>query len=128
MDFVTAPTYFGGEATDIPEDFLVASAEYPGGTICVVIPNGATHLFLAAHDSLYEDNSDPDGDFGYELTLLDACVADFDGSGSVDGGDLGVLLGGWGALSEIGGAGDLDCDGDVDGADLGLLLAAWGPC
>lgn len=40
---------------------------------------------------------------------------------SVNGADLGQLLGAWGTP----GPGDLDGDGSVTGADLGLLLAAW---
>jgi hypothetical protein len=47
--------------------------------------------------------------------------ADLDGNGVVDGGDLGLLLAGWGSSSP-----DLDGNGLCDGADLGLLLAAWG--
>jgi T5SS/PEP-CTERM-associated repeat protein len=47
---------------------------------------------------------------------------DLNGDGSVDGADLGLLLGAWGP-----GAGPADLNGDsiVNGADLGLLLAAW---
>ena len=52
------------------------------------------------------------------------CPADLNGDASVDGQDLGVLLGNWGA----GGATDLNGDGSVDGQDLGILLGAWGPC
>ncbi|HMN96316.1 MAG TPA: hypothetical protein PKC43_08395 [Phycisphaerales bacterium] len=48
---------------------------------------------------------------------------DFDGSGSVDGADLGALLGAWGTDDC---ATDLNRDGIVDGADLGILLAGWG--
>ena len=47
--------------------------------------------------------------------------ADLDGSGVVDGTDLGLLLGAWGAA----GLGDLDGNGVVDGTDLGMLLGAW---
>lgn len=48
---------------------------------------------------------------------------DLNGDGSVDGADLGVLLGGWGSTDpEL----DLDGDGIVGGGDLGLILAAWG--
>jgi hypothetical protein len=47
--------------------------------------------------------------------------ADLNGDGSVNGADLGQLLGAWGTP----GPGDLDGDGSVTGADLGLLLAAW---
>jgi len=49
---------------------------------------------------------------------------DFDGSGLVDGGDLGALLGQWGACA--GCTGDLNGDGAVDGNDLGTLLGVWG--
>ncbi|HMP36603.1 MAG TPA: hypothetical protein PKC43_04070 [Phycisphaerales bacterium] len=54
---------------------------------------------------------------------------DLDGDGDVDGADLGVLLGSWGACPPSrpsGCPGDLDGNGSVDGADLGLLLAGWG--
>lgn len=52
------------------------------------------------------------------------CAGDLDNSGTVDGTDLGLLLGSWGSSS----AADLDLSGTVDGTDLGLLLGAWGPC
>ncbi len=54
----------------------------------------------------------------------EACLADLDNSGTVDGADLGLLLANW----TLTGVGDLDGSGAVDGADLGLLLASWGPC
>lgn len=53
-----------------------------------------------------------------------ACPCDLDGDEVVDGNDLGVLLGGWGAP----GPADLNGDGLVDGNDLGIMLGAWGPC
>lgn len=52
------------------------------------------------------------------------CTGDLNGDGSVDGADLGALLGQWGGP----GSGDLNNDGVVDGADLGSLLGAWGDC
>lgn len=54
------------------------------------------------------------------------CTADLDRSGSIDGGDLGTLLGEWNSTS--GSAADLNGDGLVDGEDLGTLLGQWGPC
>jgi DNA-binding beta-propeller fold protein YncE len=62
----------------------------------------------------------------YAIGVLDtvaACAADLDGSGSVGGPDLAVLLSAWQTS-----AADLTGDGQTDGADLGALLAAWGPC
>ena len=50
-----------------------------------------------------------------------ANAADLDGDGTVDGGDLGLLLAAWG-----GSGADINGDGTTDGADMGLLLAAWG--
>jgi len=59
--------------------------------------------------------------------LIDECEsakqADLNGDGAVDGADLGLLLGDWGAGES---PADLNGDGVVDGADLGLLLGAWG--
>lgn len=53
-------------------------------------------------------------------------VGDFDHNGTVDGQDLGSLLGSWGSCS--GCPQDLNGSGTVDGADLGLLMGHWGPC
>ena len=62
------------------------------------------------------------------LTVLQAetCAADIDGSGSVDAGDLALVLAGWGACA--GCPADLDGSGTVDASDLALTLAGWGGC
>ncbi len=54
------------------------------------------------------------------------CTGDLDADRVVDGNDLGVLLGAWGACS--GCVSDINSDGFVDGADLGFLLNGWGTC
>ncbi|MBM4113084.1 MAG: hypothetical protein FJ253_06880 [Phycisphaerae bacterium] len=54
------------------------------------------------------------------------CTADFDDSNTVDGDDLGTLLGDWNTTT--GSQADLNGDGLVDGDDLGTLLGQWGPC
>lgn len=57
-----------------------------------------------------------------------ACRADLDHDGTVNGADLGLLLGGWGrCASNAPCAADINLDGTVDGSDLGLLLGSWGP-
>lgn len=56
------------------------------------------------------------------IALVPANPADIDGSGTVDGADLGILLANWGQP----GQGDIDGSGAVDGSDLGVVLAAWG--
>ncbi len=55
------------------------------------------------------------------------CLGDIYVNHIVDGGDLGVLLSEWGAVTPTTRS-DLNRDGFVDGADLGMLLANWGPC
>jgi len=52
-------------------------------------------------------------------------AADLNADGVVDGADLALVLGAWGACAASCEA-DLNADGVVDGADLGLLLGAWG--
>jgi hypothetical protein len=55
------------------------------------------------------------------------CTGDLNGDANVDGADIGVLLGSWGACTGACAA-DLNGDGAVTGADLGVLLGAWGAC
>ncbi|MBM4110913.1 MAG: hypothetical protein FJ254_06085 [Phycisphaerae bacterium] len=63
------------------------------------------------------------GQLVYSCVEAPQCPSDLNGDGIVDGGDLGMLLGGWGTAT-----GDLDNNGVVDGADLGIMLGAWGAC
>jgi hypothetical protein len=64
------------------------------------------------------------GAFETQVPPPPACQADVNADGTVDGADLGLLVGNWGGSV----AGDIDASGTVDGADLGLLLSAWGAC
>jgi hypothetical protein len=52
------------------------------------------------------------------------CPSDINRDRSVNGADLGLLLGNWRGF----GLGDLNVDGTVNGADLGILLGDWGLC
>lgn len=63
VDLLTGSTLFGDMTTDIAEDFGI-------GNIFLQVPVGATHLFVAAHDIYYSDNSDPDGDFAVRITQV----------------------------------------------------------
>jgi hypothetical protein len=60
---MTGSTLFGDMTTDIAQDFGI-------GNIFLQVPVGATHLFVAAHDIYYSDNSDPDGDFAVRITQV----------------------------------------------------------
>ena len=58
---------------------------------------------------------------------IDSCeiaFGDFDLSGTVDGGDLSVILNFWGAINPP--TGDMNGDGIIQGADLTILLGNWG--
>jgi hypothetical protein len=55
------------------------------------------------------------------------CVPDIFRNGTIDGGDLGILLAQWGLVGDLLES-DLDGDGIVNGADLAILLGSWGPC
>src|SRR5262245_57498876 len=57
------------------------------------------------------------------LELLYNTWLDLDGSGAVDGADLGLLLSEWGNENSCA---DLNDDGAVDGADLGILFSHFG--
>jgi serine protease len=54
------------------------------------------------------------------------CPVDLSHDGVVDGADLAMMMGAWGACSNC--VSDFDGSGVVDGADLAELLAAWGAC
>jgi len=60
------------------------------------------------------------------FTITDTCIGDIDGSGVIDGADLGLLLSAWGDCPEC--PEDLNGDCVVNGVDLGVLLSGWGPC
>jgi 6-phosphogluconolactonase (cycloisomerase 2 family) len=67
-DFTTAfpcstPTTLNGNLpTDIPQDFALFGER-------VIVPPGAAYLFVGVIDTFYSDNSDPNGDFGVEITV-----------------------------------------------------------
>ena len=54
-----------------------------------------------------------------------ACPGDLDDDGTVNGVDLGIILGNWDTANPIS---DLNGDGATNGLDLGILLGGWGSC
>jgi len=72
-DVATAATWYSSLPTDIAQDFAVAVGAGTSSLqddVLVEVPAAATHLFLCAHDSLYHDNTDPDSDYGVEVTVV----------------------------------------------------------
>ena len=55
----------------------------------------------------------------------ESCIADLDGSGAVDFGDILAILAAWG---NAGGPEDLNGSGEVEFGDILVVLEAWGPC
>lgn len=100
-------------------DFALANFE--GMTLGPMLDDGCRALLLV---------SDNGGGLQQVLLALricesDACPADLDGNGMIDGGDLASVLGSWG---DSGSSADLDGDGVVGGGDLAILLGGWGAC
>ncbi len=118
----TAPTFFGGLPTDIPEDFRVARANVT--EVVVEVPAGAVFLFVCPEDTLYFDNSDPDGD--YRVTIGSACLADFDHNGIVNSVDVGEFINAW-FQDQVDGTlvSDWDGNGIVNSTDVGEFINSW---
>lgn len=120
-DFIIPPSFFSPNGDTLKwhtyDTFIFTAAQMP--TDCVLSLN---------RDKTTGVNSPKN--YGGATGSVDACPpppcpADLDGSGAVDGADLGTVLQAWGTAGSIA---DLNSDGAVDSADLGLLLAAWGDC
>lgn len=81
--------------------------------------------YLQLHDLEVQTSSNA---AGFEVIVVDQFppVVDLNGDGSVNGADLGLLLGNWGCTG-LDCPGDLNGDNQVDGADLGLMLGDWNP-
>lgn len=67
--FPSGNTFSGSLPMDIPQDFFV-SRNLWSDHVEVQVPAGATHLFIGVHDSLFNDNVDPNGDYGVVITKL----------------------------------------------------------
>jgi hypothetical protein len=72
VPFITDRTFFGDFQTDIPQDFQVARTINPFTSIVVQVPAGAKFLFVAARDSHYGTNEDPDSDYKVSITPFTA--------------------------------------------------------
>ncbi|QOI99594.1 MAG: hypothetical protein HRU70_03510 [Phycisphaeraceae bacterium] len=121
--FVSGRTFYNSLETDIPEDFLITANAGPGFAV-VQVPAGATHVFVCALDSLYHDNTDPNGDFAVNIRL--SCRADFDGDGFVDFFDLDAYVGCFEGVACVPGRNaDFNGDGFVDFFDLDDFLASF---
>ena len=110
---VTA-TEMGGGVFSAPScDMLLATS-----TVCGNSPDQI--------EGPYEDGGDNCiGESCVDCGLPPNCTADLNDDGTVDGGDLTLLLGNWDCMDE-GCVGDINDDGTINGLDLTILLGEWG--
>ena len=107
-------------ATRAARSFAVGTGGHVHGQYVFGQAPGIYRLTLVAWDAngVFLD-ADP---VTLEVQVGPVRPGDLNRDGSVDGVDLGVLLGNWGEAT----AGDIDGNGTVDGIDLGILLGSWG--
>ena len=99
-------------------DPSLGSATFEGTTVCGNLLDGESGV------QVHGDWTDGGGNTIEDECAAD-CPADINGDGVVNGADLTLLLGDWGAMESVA---DLDNSGTVDGADLTVLLGDWGEC
>lgn len=63
-DVTTSVSYYGAMASDITQDFAI------GNGTTLTAPVGGRYLFVAASDSYWGDNTDPNGDFQLRITAV----------------------------------------------------------
>lgn len=82
---VTGNTYYGSYPTDIPEDFRITNT-------VIRVPAGAEFLMVNPPDSLFHDNTDPDGDYKLRISRVSPVYASNLSAGSPV---IGVAKDGW---------------------------------
>jgi Ca2+-binding RTX toxin-like protein len=125
LGFVSLPQATTQINTDISQDFFVVGA----GVTTVKVPVGATSIFFSPNDSFFSDNTDPNGDYGVIVRLLnsatsyagtdlifgtsgdDSLVAGLGNDTLYGGAGNDTLLGQEGTDTLIGGAGNDSIDG-----------------
>ncbi len=68
IDVLTSNTYFGNQVTDIDEDFSISTTGVDD--IVIKVPAGAAFLFVCPSDQLFQDNSDPNGNYALQVTVV----------------------------------------------------------
>ncbi|MFO0961626.1 MAG: FG-GAP-like repeat-containing protein [Phycisphaerales bacterium] len=128
----TVQTVFGGMCEPVTLDACIEGGPWYA-VVTLGMPSGAIRSGQPC--TLIDPDNPPDPDdppivpgfFGTHYAAALECsgcpvAGDLNGDGRVNGADIGILLGSWGAA---GGVADLNGDGVVNGADLGILLGAW---
>ncbi len=93
-DVTTSPTFFGSLSTDIAQDFKISDpVGVPGGisSIIVEVPTGAAYLFVSPNDSFFGDNTDPNGNYGVQITSVARAIPEPSSLALLALGGLGLL-------------------------------------
>ncbi len=110
---------------------LISEGSPPVGTTFTLLSSesidGAFESIIATELCCFREWEFASSETELTVTVIGPITGDLDNDGDVDGVDLVILLGMWGACDDCGDcAADLDSDCDVDGSDLILLLGNWG--
>lgn len=130
------PTFVGPNMEILAEDgnlYPYSREQYSvlltaGKTIDAVI-SGLDKGIYNIYDRSLDLTNGIEMDGGMQTRIfVNACSADVDNSGAVDGVDFSILGSQWGQVcsSENPCAGDINEDGFVNGLDYGILLSQWG--
>jgi hypothetical protein len=120
FEFTSANTWRGNLPTDIPEDFAITYGD-ENPHVMVRVPVAAAYLFVAPHDSLYYDNTDPNGDYGFRIEVV-PCPADANEDGAVNTIDFITFLNLWNAQDRLA---DYDSNGVINTVDVITFLNLW---
>lgn len=125
---VTGCTFRWSEATALVETSNQFGATYVGAIRALL---SAESMPFTITDSTFCGANCPT--VGAEIlasrisTYANCCPGDLNSDGTVNGADIYVILGFWGAANSFPVA-DINGDGVVNGADLATVLSNWGPC
>lgn len=73
-DLFTPPTFSGSLPTDIAEDFQISNITGTSSSITIDVPTGARYLFVGPFDVYFQDNFDPNANFGVRIGLISNAV------------------------------------------------------
>ena len=125
---VTGCTFSGNNGSSAGGIFNQTNA---GGASSIIsnsifCENTPIHIYgdwTDAGGNCFADICDDGNDDGYPDDCQ--CIGDIEGDGSVDVGDLLLIIDYWGSTNP---AGDLNGDGSVNVTDLLIVVGNWGPC
>lgn len=120
-NFDTRVTVFMGDFCPSSTASLIACDDDScvGTSSSVQIEVQAGMTYLVSVSSFFDAQR---GSGTLTISLDNACPADYNGDGGVDGSDVGAFFEDWEAgLAQA----DVNCDGGIDGSDVDAFFAAW---